>query len=54
MKSPTQDQVRRYADMLAAMGAEPNLLVGEEYGKMIRGETARWSEVVKAAGIKVE
>ncbi len=39
---------------IAAMGAEPNLLVGEEYGKMIRGETARWSEVVKAAGIKVE
>ena len=39
---------------IAAMGAEPNLLVGEEYGKMIRSETARWSEVVKAAGIKVE
>ena len=39
---------------IAAMGAEPNLLVGEEYGKMIRSETARWSEVVKAAGIRVE
>ena len=39
---------------IAAMGAEPNLLVGEEYGKMIRSETARWSDVVKAAGIKVE
>ena len=39
---------------IAAMGAEPNLLVGEEYGKMIRSETARWNDVVKAAGIKVE
>ena len=37
-----------------AMGAEPNLLVGDEYGKMIQGETARWSEVIRAAGIKVE
>ena len=37
-----------------AMGAEPNLLVGDEYGKMIQSETARWIEVVKTAGIKVE
>ena len=39
---------------ILAMGAEPNLLVGDEYGKMIRSETARWTEVIKAAGIKVE
>ena len=37
-----------------AMGAEPNLLVADEYGKMIQSETARWSDVIKAAGIKVE
>jgi tripartite-type tricarboxylate transporter receptor subunit TctC len=37
-----------------AMGAEPNLLVGDDFGKMIQSETARWTEVVKAAGIKVE
>ena len=37
-----------------AMGAEPNLLVGDDYGKMIQSETARWIEVVKTAGIKVE
>ena len=37
-----------------AMGAEPNLLVGDDYGKMIQSETARWTEVVKAAGIKAE
>ena len=37
-----------------AMGAEPNLLVGDEYGKMIQSETARWTEVIRAAGIKVE
>lgn len=39
---------------IAAMGAEPNLLIGEDYGKMIRSETARWDEVIKAAGIKIE
>lgn len=37
-----------------AMGAEPNLLVGDEFGKMIQSETARWTEVIRAAGIKVE
>ena len=37
-----------------AMGAEPNLLVGDEYGKMIQSETARWTEVIRSAGIKVE
>lgn len=37
-----------------AMGAEPNLLVGDEFGRMMRSETARWTDVVKAAGIKVE
>ena len=37
-----------------AMGAEPNLLVGDEYGRMIQSETARWTEVIRAAGIKLE
>ena len=37
-----------------AMGAEANLLVGDEYGKMIQSETERWTEVIKVAGIKVE
>ena len=46
----TPDLVAR----IHAMGAEPNLLVGDEYGKMIRGETARWTEVIRATGIKVE
>jgi tripartite-type tricarboxylate transporter receptor subunit TctC len=39
---------------IAAMGAEPNLLVGEEYGKMIASETARWTEVIKGAGIRID
>ena len=39
---------------IAAMGAEPNLLVGEEYGKMIASETARWTDVIKGAGIKID
>ena len=37
-----------------AMGAEPNLLASDDFGKMIQSETARWVEVAKAAGIKVE
>ena len=45
----TPDLTRR----INAMGAEPNVLIGDEYGKMIQGETARWTEVIRAAGIKV-
>ena len=39
---------------IQAMGAEANILVGDEYGKMIQSETSRWSDVIKAAGIVVE
>ena len=39
---------------IAGMGAEPNLLIGDDYGRMIQSETARWTEVIKAAGIKIE
>ena len=39
---------------IAGMGAEPNLLIGDDYGKMIQSETARWTEVIKAAGIKID
>ena len=45
----TPDLTRR----INAMGAEPNVLIGDEYGKMIQAETARWTDVIKAAGIKV-
>ena len=39
---------------IQAMGAEANILVGDEYGKMIQSESSRWSDVIKAAGIVVE
>ena len=39
---------------IAGMGAEPNLLIGDDYGKMIQSETARWTEVIKAARIKID
>ena len=39
---------------IAGMGAEPNLLIGDDYGKMIQSETARWTEVIKAAGIRID
>ena len=41
-------------ERIQAMGAEANLLVGDEYGKMIQSETLRWSEVTKAAGIVID
>ena len=39
---------------ISGMGAEPNLLIGDDYGKMIQSETARWTEVIKAARIKID
>jgi tripartite-type tricarboxylate transporter receptor subunit TctC len=35
-------------------GAETVNLVGAEFGKHIRTETAKWTRVVKEAGIKAE
>ena len=46
------ESLKDTAQTLQAMGADANLLVGDEYGKMIQSETSRWSEVIKAAGIK--
>jgi tripartite-type tricarboxylate transporter receptor subunit TctC len=37
-----------------AEGAEPRQMGPEEFGRYITAETARWGQVVKAAGIKAE
>ena len=36
------------------LGADVNLVYGEEFGKMITADTQRWTDVIKAAGIKAE
>ena len=36
------------------LGAEVKLVYGEEFGKLITGDTQRWTDVIRAAGIKAE
>jgi tripartite-type tricarboxylate transporter receptor subunit TctC len=45
------DEVR---SRLALEGAEPKPTTPEEYGAMIDRELTMWSDLVKAAGIRVE
>jgi tripartite-type tricarboxylate transporter receptor subunit TctC len=39
---------------LIAAGVEPALTSGEELGKKVRDEIARWGKVVKASGMKID
>jgi tripartite-type tricarboxylate transporter receptor subunit TctC len=41
-------------DRFAALGVEPSGISPEALGTLMRDETARWTEVIKAAGIKPE
>lgn len=41
-------------ERIVAQGAEPSYLGGDEFGQMIRSETRRWSDVIRAAGIRGE
>jgi tripartite-type tricarboxylate transporter receptor subunit TctC len=41
-------------ERLAAQGAEPSGITPEEFGKILREDTKRWTEVIRAAGIKAE
>lgn len=41
-------------ERLAGLGAEPVASTPEEFGRVIATETRRWSEIVKAANIKLE
>ena len=42
------------ADRLRTYGAEPNRMTRAQYTAMIAADIARWAEVVKAAGIRVD
>ena len=41
-------------ERLAAQGAEPSGITPEEFGKVLRDDTRRWTEVIRAANIKAE
>lgn len=41
-------------DRLTSIGAEPMGGTPEEFGDYIKAETAKWTKVIKAAGIKVD
>ena len=39
---------------ILSLGAEPNLLLGEEFDKMIASDTRKWTEVIRGTNIKME
>ncbi len=41
-------------EKLAAQGAEPSSFTPAQFAAFLRSETQRWTEVIKASGIKVE
>lgn len=41
-------------ERLAAQGAEPSGITPDEFGKILRDDTKRWTEVIRAANIKAE
>jgi tripartite-type tricarboxylate transporter receptor subunit TctC len=41
-------------DKLAAQGAEPSNLTPEEFARFLKDDTRRWTEIIRASGIKVE
>ena len=45
------DKVR---DALAKLGTDPGGGTPEAFGMLVRAETARWSKVIKDAGIKID
>ncbi len=46
--------VQEVKDRIVAQGAEPTLLHREDFGRMMQSETQRWTEVIRAAGIKAD
>ena len=41
-------------ERFAALGAETSGIGPEEFGKILRDDTKRWGDVIRAAGIKAE
>ncbi len=44
----------RIGSTLAAVGAEPAGGTPEQFGELIRKESAKWAEVVQRSGAKVD
>lgn len=45
---------KRTIDRVVALGAELEILTGDEFDKKLRGEIASWTQVVKATGAKTD
>ena len=43
-----------FRQRLVDLGAEPFAATPEEFGKLLREEVAKWTEIVKAAGIRAD
>src|SRR5207249_2140098 len=41
-------------EKLAAQGAEPSNFTPDEFARFLREDTRRWTEVIRASGIKME
>jgi tripartite-type tricarboxylate transporter receptor subunit TctC len=41
-------------EKLAAQGAEPSSFTPEEFARFLKEDTRRWTEVIRASGIRVE
>ena len=41
-------------ERIVAQGAEPSYLGADEFGQMIRSETRRWSDVIRASAIRAD
>jgi tripartite-type tricarboxylate transporter receptor subunit TctC len=50
-KALKTDKVR---DALAKLGTDPGGGTPEAFGTLVHAETARWSKVIKDAGIKID
>ncbi len=42
------------SEKLVAQGAQPGALTAEQFAAFLREETRRWTELIRASGIKVE
>ena len=46
-------RTEKVREQLAKLGADPGGGTPEEFGELLRAEIARWTKIVKDAGIKI-
>jgi len=47
-------QAQEIKDHFAAIGAEPLTSTPAEFGRFIASELAKWSKVIREAGVRIE